>query len=101
MIALALAVSGCTGSGGSADAVRAAAAIDAGNLPPSVYIEAARVTALPVEQIKAGQLSAADTKKLVVALRRSELRKVGALKAAISQHERKRKHYKSRGKKAR
>lgn len=90
-------MSGCAGSGGSVDAVRDAANVRLSDLPPSVYAEAARVTSIPVERLKAGKLTAADTKALLVALRRSELRKVAALGEAIRQRKREKAYYSKRG----
>ena len=62
-----------------------------------MYAEASRATKIPVEKLKSGKLSAADTKALLVALRRSELRKVAALKEAIGQRQREKRYYSKRG----
>lgn len=110
-------LSGCAGSAVSVDV----AAVQIGNLPPSVYAEASRVTAIsvkrletcasaigrekPVADVKPGdvdrcKLTGSEVKRLLVALRRSELRKVAALRAAVAQRDRERKALAARGKKA-
>lgn len=60
-----------------------------------MYAEAARVVKLP-----AGPCDAACVKQLVAALRKSELRKLRAVKAAIAAHDRNKSNLAKRGKAA-
>lgn len=63
------------------------------DLPPSVYAESARVVVLPKSACDKGCV-----KRLVVSLRKSELRKVRALKSAIAGHAKQRAYLAKRGK---
>ena len=66
--------------------------VEIADLPPSVYAEAIRITAIPDGEMKLG-----ETKKLIVKLRRSELRKSAALKSAVRYHSRLKAHLRKRG----
>jgi len=67
--------------------------VELADLPPSVYVEAKRLTAIPD-----GAISKGEVKKLIVKLRRSELRKVSALNGAIRHHNRAKSYLAKRGK---
>lgn len=62
------------------------------DLPASVRAEAVRITKLPEGPQQLGAV-----KKLVVKLRRSELAKAAALKAAVRHWDKSRKHLSKRG----
>lgn len=67
--------------------------VEIADLPPNVYAEAKRLTALP-----SGNISKREVKALIVKLRRSELSKVHALNSAISHHKRTKSYLAKRGK---
>lgn len=110
------ALAGCAPSSVYVDA----ASIELGTLPASVYAEAGRrvsisparltscaetigktkaVGAVTAADVERCQLNKAEAKRLIAALVRSEARKIDALKAAISSHERNRARLRKRGKK--
>lgn len=63
------------------------------DMPASVYAEASRLTVLPD-----GEQKLDGVKKLIVKLRRSELRKHAALKAAVRYHKNLKARLSKRGK---
>lgn len=66
--------------------------VEIADLPPNVYAEAVSLTALPK-----GSLSVGQVKRLVVKLRRSELRKHKALNAAVRHHSKTKRYLAKRG----
>lgn len=90
ILASACLLAGCAGSTVSSETP----ALRITPLPASVYVEANRVTPAPAVQ----GLSPRALATLTVSLRRSELRKVRALKAAIKSHEQQRGYIAKRGK---
>lgn len=84
-------LTGCASSTPSSEV----ASFKLSELPPNVYAEASRVVKLP-----AGACDAACVKRLVAALRKSELRKLRAVKSAIAAHDRNKAYLAKRGKAA-
>lgn len=89
-----LVLSGCASSGASSDALQGS--IKLGDLPPSVRAELARGTV----KLPKGPLNAKQAASLLKKIRRSELRKHGALGDAVASYDRKRRDLATRGKRA-
>lgn len=91
---LAAALSGCASSAPS----NRAPALRLTNLPASVDAEIVRVTPLPKGDLPGGKVSDRRMMEFAAELRRSELRKVRALKAAKAAHTKQRKALAARAK---